>query len=251
MKRAIVYVAALTIGTLAVGTPSAEPLETPSSTKYTQEDADKMIRSSQERLSTVYAPLADQIVSDFALADKPGIGIDLGSGPGTLITELCRRTKLHWVNADINPHFFPHFFETAQAAGFGHRVSAIFADAHHLPFRDDYADVIVSRGCFFVWEDKPRAFAEIYRVLKPGGVAYIGRGMSRDFPVETAREIRDKQKGKKELEYDPEATALELRHAMEDARIRDFDIECPRPAADPTIHYGVWVTLRKPEKDTP
>ena len=225
---------------------SAEPLEAPSEDLYTQEDAEKMIRAGEGRLAPVYAPLAQQIVADFDLAEKQGIGIDLGSGPGNLILELCKGTKLHWVNADINPHFFSHFFEEARKAGVAHRVSAIFADAHRLPFRDNYAEIVVSRGSFQFWDDKPRAFAEIYRVLKRGGVAYVGRGMARAFPVETARAIRDGQKGDKVLDYDPEETVRELEKALREAGVSDFGIECPKPGGVEDIHYGVWVTIRKP-----
>ena len=159
-----------------------------------------MIESGKGHLAPVYAPIAKQIVSDFDLSEKEGIGIDLGSGPGTLILELCKLTKnLHWINADINPHFFPRFFAEAEKAGMSGRVSAMFADAHALPFRDGYADAIVSRGCFFFWENKPQALAEVYRVLKPGGAAFVGRGMARHFPVDKAREIRSHQKGSKVL----------------------------------------------------
>ena len=125
-----------------------KPLHLHSDEKYTGEKALGMIRASRGALAPVYGPLAAQIVADFNLEEKTGIGIDLGSGPGTLIVELCKRTQLHWINADINPHFFPYFYKEAEKYGFGHRVSAIFADAQELPFRSSYADVIVSRGCF-------------------------------------------------------------------------------------------------------
>jgi len=161
--------------------------------KYTDQDALSMIKASREALSPVYAPLAEQIVKDFNLHEKEGIGIDLGSGPGTLILELCQRTRLHWINADINPYFFPHFYRLAQERGFGHRVSAVLSDAQFLPFHDNYADIIVSRGSFQFWEDRIQAFREIYRVLKPGSVAYIGRGFSENLPIETAKKIRSKQ----------------------------------------------------------
>jgi len=98
-------------------------------------------------LAPVYAPLAEQIVRDYHLADKKGVGIDLGSGPGVLIIELCKRTtNLHWINADINPRFFPGFLQTAREAGSDNRVSAIYADAQALPFHDHFADVIVTRS---------------------------------------------------------------------------------------------------------
>ena len=70
-------------------------------------DALRMIKSSEGLLVNVYAPLAEQIAREYQLANKGGIGIDIGSGPGTLVIELCKRTKLHWINADINPYFFP------------------------------------------------------------------------------------------------------------------------------------------------
>lgn len=36
--------------------------------------------------------------------------------------------------------------------------------------------MIVSRGSFIFWKKLPSAFTEIFRVLKPGGNAFIGGG---------------------------------------------------------------------------
>lgn len=205
-----------------------------------------MIKASEGRLAPVYAPLAGQIAADFDLRDKEGIGIDLGSGPGTLIIELCERTRLHWINADINPHFFPHFYRQAQKRGLGGRVSAIFADACALPFRDNYADIIVSRGSFPFWEDKTKAFSEIYRVLKPGGVAYIGRGFPRNLPVKTAEKIREGGR----MKYDVEKTADDLRHLMDVLKINEYIVYRPKPPGGEHVNYGVWVEFHKPEENT-
>lgn len=226
-----------------------KPLPVSSDRKYTEQDALGMIRASRGTLAPVYAPLAEQIVADFNLAEKTGIGIDLGSGPGTLIVELCKRTRLHWINADINPHFFPHFYKQAEECGLGHQVSAIFADAHFLPFRDDYADIIVSRGSFHFWKDKVQAFSEIYRVLKPGAVAYIGRGFSENLPVETAKQIRTKRRGK--MKYDVEKTADALNNIMNELEIKDYHIHRPQPPGSDEVNYGVWVEFRKPKANAP
>jgi ubiquinone/menaquinone biosynthesis C-methylase UbiE len=203
-----------------------------------------MIKASQGTLAPVYAPLAEQIVADFDLAEKSGIGIDVGSGPGTLILELCKRTQIHWINADINPHFFPHFYKQAEERGLGHRVSAIFADVQALPFRDNYADIIVSRGSLHLWADKTKAFSEIYRVLKPGSVAYVGRGFSRNLPVEVAKSIRAQQGGR--LKYDVEETANELSEIMKTLRIKQYRIRRPKPLGAEEVSYGVWVEFHKP-----
>ncbi|MDX9981491.1 MAG: class I SAM-dependent methyltransferase, partial [Lentisphaeria bacterium] len=157
-----------------------------------QAAAERMIRSSETTLAPVYAPLAEHLVAELALADRTGIGIDLGSGPGTLIVELCPRSPgMHWINADINPHFFAYFCRLAEKHGVAQQVSAVFADAQNLPFRDNYADVVVSRGTYHFWPDRAAGFREIHRILKPGGAAYIGRGFPPNLPAETARAIRD------------------------------------------------------------
>ena len=83
-----------------------------------REAALDFINIASTRLAPVYGPLAEQIVSEFELARKPGTGIDLGGGPGNLVIELCKRTRrMHWINADINPHFPPHFNQQAAEAG--------------------------------------------------------------------------------------------------------------------------------------
>ena len=211
--------------------------------EYTREDALRMIQASEGRLSPVYGPLAEQLVKELELEGKSGIGIDIGSGPGALIIELCKRTKQHWINADINPHFFPYFLEQAEKHGFGGRVSAIVADAQSLPFRDNYADVIVSRGSFWLWPNKVKAFGEIRRVLKPGGVAYIGRGFSENLPIEVAKTVRGGQGGS--VKYDVAKTAAELREIMTTLKVKNYRIVRPRLNNDDKVEYGVWVEFHR------
>ena len=207
--------------------------------------AQGMIKSSEGTLAPVYSPLAEYITNRFGLADKQGIGIDVGRGPGNLIIELCRRTRLHWINADINPHFFAHFMDRAHSEGVGHRVSALFADVHSLPFRDDYADAVVSRGSFHLWNDKPKAFREIHRVLKPGGMAFVGRGFSPDLPVETARQIRAAQAPEGFPNYDVQETKADLHREMKAAGISDYTILIPESPRDKAVRYGIWVEFQK------
>ncbi len=205
-------------------------------------NADSMIKAGEGVLAPVYAPLAEQISREYQLSDKSGIGIDIGSGPGTLIIELCKRTRLHWINADINPYFFAYFLSLANKNGFSGRVSAVYADAKELPFRDNYADVVVSRGSYHFWDDKDKAFSEIYRVLKPGGVAFIGRGFADDFSVEAARKIRARQKG---IRYNPQEKAAELCKIMKEAAISKYNVRVPKENNKAGINYGVWVEFRK------
>jgi SAM-dependent methyltransferase len=211
--------------------------------KHTKANAERMIRAAEGTLAPVYAPLAEEIAEKLTLENREGIGVDLGSGPGTLIVELCKRTKLHWINADINPHFFPYFFSKAEAGGYGGRVSAICADACALPFRDGFADVVVSRGSLHFWPDLQKGLAEIHRVLKPGGAAYIGRGFPQRLPPETAKQIRGKQG--KAMKYDPAETARQLDTIMQALGIKNYRVDRPRADNEEGINYGVWLQFRK------
>ncbi|MFC1562649.1 methyltransferase domain-containing protein [candidate division KSB1 bacterium] len=216
--------------------------------KYTLESALNFFQVANTTLLPVYGPLAEQIVTEYNLAEKEGIGIDLGSGPGNLIIELCKKTRrMQWINADINPNFFPLFLNAAEEAGVGHRVNAVFADAQELPFEDNYADIIVSRGSFQFWKDKKLAFSEVYRVLQPGGVALIGRGFSKNLPLEIARKIRNNQnKNGGAPKYDIRKTADELQKIMQTLGIKDYRIRIPKPTGSEGVNYGIWLEFHKP-----
>lgn len=208
------------------------------------EDASGFWQITNTRLLPVYGPLAEYIVNKYNLAEKASIGIDLGSGPGNLIIELCRRTKqMFWINADINPAFFPLFLDSAKKNLLEKRVDTVFADAQALPFKDNYADIIVSRGSFQFWKDKRLAFSEIYRVLKTGGIAFIGRGFSENLPVEIAKNIRERTDGGPR--YDVVGTAEELRQIMKILSINEYKIQMPKPPDSEGINYGIWLEFYK------
>lgn len=195
-------------------------------------------------LAPVYAPLAEQIVSDFGLARREGLALDIGGGTGTLAVELARRSRLYWVDVDINREHFVSVAERAKAAGVSDRVSFLGADVQALPFRDGVADVIVSRGSYPFWADKKQGFAEIWRVLKPGGVAYIGRWFPRNLPLDVARAIREKQGDR--IKYDRAEHETLLRRIMMELNIRDYRLHLPDPPGTADVNYGIWIEIHKP-----
>jgi SAM-dependent methyltransferase len=57
-----------------------------------------------------------------------------------------------------------------------HRVTPLIGDVHAIPAADAAFSLVVSRGSYHFWNDLPAAFREVHRVLRPGGMAYIGGG---------------------------------------------------------------------------
>ena len=211
-------------------------------------DGGNLLHIASTILAPVYGPLAEQIVSEFDLAEMEGIGIDVGGGYGNLAIELAKRSRqMHWINADINPKVISYVRQAVKEAGVEHLVSAQLVDVHEMPFSEGYADIIVSRGSFQFWIDGYIAFSEIYRVLKPGGAAFIGRGFSENLPIDVAREIRAQQREKGSLPvYNVEEAAVEFKEIMESVGIKEYRIRIPKPSGSEGINYGLWLKFHKP-----
>lgn len=128
-------------------------------------------------MAPVYPALAQQIVEDYRISE--GVCVDVGGGSGMLSTELARITNLTCYVLDIDPYAVRLCNLLAEESDLIGRVRGVEGDAMDLPFKDGFADLVVSRGSIFFWPDQLRGVLEAYRILKPGGVAFIGGGFSR------------------------------------------------------------------------
>jgi SAM-dependent methyltransferase len=111
----------------------------------------------------LFAPFAAQL-AERAAALRPARVLELAAGTGRVTAELVRRLPGAAVTAtDLN--------EAMVVYGAAHVPAATWktADAQALPFPDGSADLVVcSFGAMF-FPDRPGAFAECARVLRPGG----------------------------------------------------------------------------------
>jgi SAM-dependent methyltransferase len=137
------------------------------------------------RFAPLYPALAKQIVEDYGVTE--GVCVDVGGGCGSLAIELAKITNLTVYVLDIDPVAVALCNLLAEEAGLQERVRAVQGDAQDMLFRDGFADLVVSRGSIFFWPDPYAGVRESYRILKPGGVAFVGGGFSRLM----APEVRD------------------------------------------------------------
>ena len=72
----------------------------------------------------------------------------------------------------------------AQAIKAG-QVALRHGDLTTLPFAENQFDKVFSIQTLYFWPDPPRALAEIFRVLKPGGVLIVTLSTGKIDPIET------------------------------------------------------------------
>lgn len=96
--------------------------------------------------------------------------LDLGSGAGTdaLVAAQMVGEEGSVTGIDMTPEMLAKARNAAAAMGVGN-VTFADGEAERLPFADESFDVVVSNGVIDLIPDKDAVFAELYRVLVPGG----------------------------------------------------------------------------------
>jgi arsenite methyltransferase len=102
---------------------------------------------------------------------RPGERVlDLGSGAGTdsLVAAQMVGERGRVTGIDMTPEMLAKARSAAAAMGAAN-AEFVESEAERLPFADASFDVVVSNGVIDLIPDKDAVFAELYRVLAPGG----------------------------------------------------------------------------------
>lgn len=103
-------------------------------------------------------------------AIKPGMYIlNIGCGTGYTACALAKQYSAHVVAADISELVLARARERIEQEALTRCVSTVRADIHALDFPAETFDAVVAETVL-VFCNKPQAAAEVYRVLKRGGV---------------------------------------------------------------------------------
>ena len=74
--------------------------------------------------------------------------------------------------------------ERVEKAGLSDRIDLRLYDPGPLPFGDEEFDIVFGKDSWIHIEDKRGFFAEIFRVLKPGGILAAGDWLRSDRPYD-------------------------------------------------------------------
>ncbi len=132
----------------------------------------------REIFAPIYPVIAEQIIKNIGITI--GKCLDAGTGPGYLGLALAEVSDLGMILMDNSVDMLAYASRNISDRGLQDRVQPLLGDVHNIPLPDQSVDLVISRGSVFFWDDLRQAFKEIYRILAPGGMTYIGGGFGSD-----------------------------------------------------------------------
>ena len=181
-----------------------------------------------------------------------GVCVDVGSGGGYLGLSIAAITDLDIIFLDIDAGALETANKHIIEEGIEKRAKTLLADVHNIPLPDNSVNLVVSRGSLWFWDDPGKAVSEIYRILAPGGKAYIGGGKGSPETQKAVEEKKGKlpkaspEKPKKDDKSAPFGIGermqkkLNYREIVEKTGIKTFDV-----IKNKDDFYGMWIYLEK------
>jgi len=160
--------------------------------------------------------------------------LDVGCGSALLWKVNRERIDPSWSLTLVD--LSPGMVEAARAV-LGDGADYVVADAQALPFTDESFDVVIANHMLYHVPDRPRAFAEIRRVLVPGGVLHAATN-GRDFMRELVELVGPRWRFARHMEaFGLETGPPQLEPFFDDVRVERFENELRVTEAEPALAY--------------
>jgi demethylmenaquinone methyltransferase / 2-methoxy-6-polyprenyl-1,4-benzoquinol methylase len=104
-----------------------------------------------------------------ALADDPGLVVDVATGTAGVALSLTDRSDAEVVGIDISPEMIGIGRRNVAAAGRDGRIALVLARGEALPLADGSADALTFTYLLRYVDDPAATLRELARVVRPGG----------------------------------------------------------------------------------
>jgi SAM-dependent methyltransferase len=180
------------------------------------------------RFSTNPQPWHRWVFEQFEFPAEASL-LEVGSGPGELWLQNADRIPEGWslTLADLSTGML----QKARDA-LGERAAYEVADIQELPFASESFDGVVANHMLYHVADRPRAFAEVARVLRPAGLFYASTN-GRDH----LKEIRELYRGQEPWGFRLEEAGDEIGAVFTDVRLRLFEDSLEVTEVDPLVAF--------------
>jgi len=184
----------------------------------------------------VYPYLASQVTAVYGR--NSGRVLELGPFSWGISYELATRyAALEFTLADDHKEYLAHLRHEIERRNLGRRIEVLNAPLDKLPFGDASFDLVILRGAFFFIMDRPRILSEIYRVLAPGGLAFVGGGYGAGIPQGVIDSIAEESRILNDRLGRRRVTLDELKALVESQGLT--------AATQIVEEGGVWLLVRK------
>jgi len=185
--------------------------------------------SGRESVGDASAAMTRYLIARAAISEGHQV-LDIACGYGGTLRTLARK-GCQVKGIDISDHCVERCRILNNAAGLDGRIDIASGDFHHIDSDPNSWDAVICQEAIIHSNDRPRVFAEVFRVLRPGGVfvfSDILTGEQADISMVEAAFAR--------LGAKPGATISDYRAMAQSAGFTKIDAE-ERPA-DIKTHYN-------------
>ena len=184
----------------------------------------------------IYPYLISQIMESYKR--DSGTVLELGPFSGGISVMLARlHPKLNITIADESPEVVKYLRQEISTSGLSEKIGIKKTNLNHLVFDDSQFDLVVFRGAFFFLNKKKNLLQEVLRVLKDGGIAFVGGGFGKGTPKEFINEIADESR---ELNDRLGRRRVGIKELEEMVRKSELTDKCKIEETG-----GIWLNIRK------
>jgi ubiquinone/menaquinone biosynthesis C-methylase UbiE len=143
----------------------------------TREFFNRLAEEWDSRIRPDFVDRLREILAELPLREGASV-LDVGTGTGIALPFLLGRVGVSGSVTAVD--LSERMLEVARSKLSAPNLHYVRADVASLPFLDESFDLVLCNSCFPHFHDRESAVSEMYRVLRPGGMAVVCHPESRE-----------------------------------------------------------------------